>query len=569
MAHAKVLISYSHEDASWLKNLQTHLRPLERAGLIDLWDDSRIKEGSNWRLQLAVALDTADVAILLVSAQFLASDFISTRELPALLRAAGARGTLILPIIVGACSFERTKELQEFQAFNPDKPLNTMTKGNRDILFKKVADRVSEAVAGPRTENPESGRSETTGGVSTPSEVVESFPENYGQASFGSARVPAQPKTSIDSTNLPGNSTGVSRNRIPLRRRHFVLAILIGLALGLICAAILARYGFWVSVRPNPPDGNGIIYIVGGGTAHTYLTESGFFKALEKDKQIDVRVLQGPTGTGAELFPHVFDDVTFLIMSSKRLEPHELQSNGKPGAVFEAYLGADPLQMLLVAGEAGTSESVLNDAFGDILQKSSSDQLDFGALAKIGKWVNPGYAVYTGSEGSGTRAVWKNRLEGTKVPGAWPWNLNIWEIRAPYQMVELVPRARVYLGSEVLTREPIKTLDFRRIPHRRLAMVDGPNGPVARGLYLYGFVDNTQKKKRHGSDYGYHLPEPVVRILKHVYESKNLYLLTEECRKKQLDHFHLSSEPASEAGWVAVEGDVIFGAQPCVGQPKE
>ncbi len=44
----KIFISYSHEDKEWLERLLVHLKPLERGGTIDLWDDTRIKTGDRW-----------------------------------------------------------------------------------------------------------------------------------------------------------------------------------------------------------------------------------------------------------------------------------------------------------------------------------------------------------------------------------------------------------------------------------------------------------------------------------------------------------------------------------------
>ena len=72
----KVFISYSRKDAKYKERLVTHLNVLEKQGLLDVWEDQRIAAGANWRAELDKALNEAHVAILLVSADFLTSEFI-------------------------------------------------------------------------------------------------------------------------------------------------------------------------------------------------------------------------------------------------------------------------------------------------------------------------------------------------------------------------------------------------------------------------------------------------------------------------------------------------------------
>src|SRR3954465_12543236 len=67
----KVFISYSHTDQEWLERLKRHLKPLVREGRLDCWDDTHIRPGDDWKKEIRTALDTAQAAVLLISADFL------------------------------------------------------------------------------------------------------------------------------------------------------------------------------------------------------------------------------------------------------------------------------------------------------------------------------------------------------------------------------------------------------------------------------------------------------------------------------------------------------------------
>jgi TIR domain len=142
----RVFISYSHADAEWLERLQKHLRPLERQG-VAVWEDTRLRPGSSWRKEIRAALAETKVAILLISADFLASDFIVTDELPPLLKAAENDGATILPVIISPSRFERMESLSRFQAVNdPRKPLVQLRRGNREKVLDEVARAVEDAL---------------------------------------------------------------------------------------------------------------------------------------------------------------------------------------------------------------------------------------------------------------------------------------------------------------------------------------------------------------------------------------------------------------------------------------
>ena len=153
-SRTQIFVSYSHADAEWLTRLQVHLKPLERAGTIEWWDDTQILPGMAWRDEIEKALNAAAIGVLLVSADFLASDFIANHELPPLLAAAQDRGLMILSLIVGPSQFQNTPELSRFQAVNdPAQPLIGLPKAEQETVLLKLANRI-QALAGSAIPTP-------------------------------------------------------------------------------------------------------------------------------------------------------------------------------------------------------------------------------------------------------------------------------------------------------------------------------------------------------------------------------------------------------------------------------
>lgn len=139
-----VFISYSHKDKRWLDELVTQLKPYVRQGSIKPWSDEQIQPGSKWPDEIEKALERTRVAVLLVTAHFLASDFIADRELHPLLLEAKRGGLTILWIPVRACAYETTS-LKDYQAIiSPEKPLAEM-RGKRDRAWVKICRAIEDA----------------------------------------------------------------------------------------------------------------------------------------------------------------------------------------------------------------------------------------------------------------------------------------------------------------------------------------------------------------------------------------------------------------------------------------
>ncbi len=140
-----LFISYCHKDKRHLDDLLAHLKPLLRNGL-SAFSDMQIAPGSRWMDEVQAALRLSKIAVLLVTKDFLNSDFIHQHELGPVLQQAAQGGMRILWVPVGACSYAETP-LKDYQPVrDPDKPLAALrTPAVRDTAWVEVCKRIRDA----------------------------------------------------------------------------------------------------------------------------------------------------------------------------------------------------------------------------------------------------------------------------------------------------------------------------------------------------------------------------------------------------------------------------------------
>jgi hypothetical protein len=152
----QVFISYSHKDGEALEQLRRFLVPLERAGRLTCWDDTRIATGDDWKQRIDDALGQAGAAVLLISQDFLASRFISEEELPYLLSKRADGLATLLPVFIAPSNVGSAQpELAKIQGHGNPGTDKVLTRDEREILFKKLSDRLLElAEANPAPPSP-------------------------------------------------------------------------------------------------------------------------------------------------------------------------------------------------------------------------------------------------------------------------------------------------------------------------------------------------------------------------------------------------------------------------------
>jgi internalin A len=146
----QVFISYSRQDKRFLDDLLKHLKPHLRMGAITAWSDRQIRSGSKWFDEIEAALARTSVAVLLVSPDFLASDFIHQHELGPLLKEADAGGVKIRWVLIHDCAYNETL-LKDFQAVvsPPDKPFAQIRTPQRATAWRKVCEEIKQATSHP------------------------------------------------------------------------------------------------------------------------------------------------------------------------------------------------------------------------------------------------------------------------------------------------------------------------------------------------------------------------------------------------------------------------------------
>ena len=102
----RVFFSYSHKDESLRDELETHLKLLQRQGIISTWHDRKILPGSEWDREIDRDLEKAKIILLLISADFLASNYCWDNEVQAAMKLHETGKAVVIPIMLRSCDWK-------------------------------------------------------------------------------------------------------------------------------------------------------------------------------------------------------------------------------------------------------------------------------------------------------------------------------------------------------------------------------------------------------------------------------------------------------------------------------
>ena len=141
----EVFFSYSREDKPLRDKLEKHLISLKRQGVISLWHDRQIVAGSKWEEEIDHHMRTADIILLLVSPDFVASKYCYEIELPDAMARHDAGEAYVVPILLRPVAGWKNLPFAKLQVY-PSGGLAVTRWGNEDDAFVDVAEEIEVAV---------------------------------------------------------------------------------------------------------------------------------------------------------------------------------------------------------------------------------------------------------------------------------------------------------------------------------------------------------------------------------------------------------------------------------------
>jgi internalin A len=148
--------SYSHKDEALRNELETHLKLLQRQGLVETWHDRKIEAGEDWRQKIDEKMERADLILFLVSSDFIASDYCYEREMARALERHDAGEARVIPVIVRDVNWARAP-FARLQAL-PAGGLPVTRWPDRDSAWRGVAEGIERVVLEARKKLQEAAR---------------------------------------------------------------------------------------------------------------------------------------------------------------------------------------------------------------------------------------------------------------------------------------------------------------------------------------------------------------------------------------------------------------------------
>ena len=224
-----IFISYSHKDEFFREELSKHLVMLRRQGIIHVWHDRRIGAGKDIHGEINENLEAADIVLLLVSPDFLASDYCYDREMARAMERHREGSARVIPVILRVCDWHNAplahlnavpRDGRAITKFSDrDEGFNEVAKAIRDVATELGSGAAEPASPPPKVASPESRPTPSArpGGMRLKKKFTDLDRDRFIEEAFES--IANQFKESL--TALKAANPGIDTNFRRIDANHF------------------------------------------------------------------------------------------------------------------------------------------------------------------------------------------------------------------------------------------------------------------------------------------------------------------------------------------------------------
>jgi len=129
-----------------MEKFSAQLKVIQQTGRLDIWSDEKIKSGQDWQQKIGDAIARARVALLLITPEFFASEFIQNEELPKILKSHREKGLFLYWVPIRHVAYSKSLLANIQAASDPKHPLRDLSPADQDRVMSQIALDIGETL---------------------------------------------------------------------------------------------------------------------------------------------------------------------------------------------------------------------------------------------------------------------------------------------------------------------------------------------------------------------------------------------------------------------------------------
>jgi TIR domain len=166
----EVFCCYAREDQAMLEHLKKHLAPLQRQGQITIWSDTNIDAGVEWERELHQHLERADIILLMISPDFMSSDYCYSTEMGRAIQRHNQGSVRVIPVLLRSTFWQNAPFAKLQMVPTNAEPVTNWP--DRDKAFHNITEQISQVITGRQTQPNKPAPQSVSSQQSSPEAVV-------------------------------------------------------------------------------------------------------------------------------------------------------------------------------------------------------------------------------------------------------------------------------------------------------------------------------------------------------------------------------------------------------------